>query len=705
MSTTGDNSNDFMEILPSNSEEESEPEVLMEVQSKKKKGKDRGKAKNQDESKGKRKKPSTAWDHFSEIPGDSNYAKCLYCNAKISCSAANGTNAMKRHTMRCKKTPFFIDKRQTILDFESKTRVNTDGTVETVSVPKLWRFNQDEIRKAIAEMIIIDELPFSFVEREGFSKLCKVAIPDFILVSCATITRDCYGLFIENRKKLKSFFKNLTSRVCLTSDTWTSGQNLSYMCLTAHFIDDNWNLHKKIINFCPIAGHSGELIGRAVEKCLLECGLKRVLTLTVDNASSNDLAIKYLKEVINLWDDCVLNAELLHMRCAAHILNLVVKDGLKEVDKAIVKVRAAVKWVRSSPARLQKFNACILEENLSCKGLVSLDIETRWNSTYNMLKTALIFRKAFKNLKTKFSPYVRELEKVGGAPDDADWDRVAVFLPFLEIFYDATLSLSGSRYVTCNAVVEQIYDIGYAINAHLSDQDKGLREMAQLMKGKYDKYWTNVNNVNILMFIALVLDPRLKLKYVEWIVQRSYDYINSISMCERIRDTLVKLFDFYASSQPAKKIGSCSRVTNDNIGIDTTEVEGKRSKRSRLRKEYVNETGKFTSEVTTELDKYLGSECEDNDDDEFNILSWWSGQGKTYPILISMARDVLAIPVSSVASESAFSTGGRVLDQFRTSLTPRMVEALICCQDWIRSSQGPICIEESLLELESIEEG
>ena len=55
------------------------------------------------------------------------------------------------------------------------------------------------------------------------------------------------------------------------------------------------------------------------------------------------------------------------------------------------------------------------------------------------------------------------------------------------------------------------------------------------------------------MFIALVIDLRLKLKYVEWIVQRSYDYINSISMCERIRDTLVKLFDFYASSQLIKK--------------------------------------------------------------------------------------------------------------------------------------------------------
>lgn len=65
------------------------------------------------------------------------------------------------------------------------------------------------------------------------------------------------------------------------------------MYLTAHFIDDSWNLHKRIINFCPVAGHSGELIGRAVEKCLVEWDLKKIPTITVDNASSNDVAIQY----------------------------------------------------------------------------------------------------------------------------------------------------------------------------------------------------------------------------------------------------------------------------------------------------------------------------------------------------------------------------------------------------------------------------
>ncbi|KAK9018642.1 hypothetical protein V6N11_001612 [Hibiscus sabdariffa] len=50
-------------------------------------------------------------------------------------------------------------------------------------------------------------------------------------------------------------------------------------------------------------------------------------------------------------------------------------------------------------------------------------------------------------MKTKCIPYTKELRKVGGPPDDEDWDKVTAFLPFLEIFYEATLSFSGSRLV------------------------------------------------------------------------------------------------------------------------------------------------------------------------------------------------------------------------------------------------------------------
>uniref|UniRef100_A0A3Q7I597 HAT C-terminal dimerisation domain-containing protein n=1 Tax=Solanum lycopersicum TaxID=4081 RepID=A0A3Q7I597_SOLLC len=69
-----------------------------------------------------------------------------------------------------------------------------------------------------------------------------------------------------------------------------------------------------------------------------------------------------------------------------------------------------------------------------------------------------------------------------------------------------------------------------------------------------------------------------------------------------------------------------------------------------------------------------------------------------------MARDVLSIPVSSVASECSFSTGGRILDSFRSSLTPKLVQALVCLQDWLRSEPQPISIEEDLDFLEQLKE-
>lgn len=65
-----------------------------------------------------------------------------------------------------------------------------------------------------------------------------------------------------------------------------------------------------------------------------------------------------------------------------------------------------------------------------------------------------------------------------------------------------------------------------------------------------------------------------------------------------------------------------------------------------------------------------------------DILQYWRTNADCYPPLALMARDLLAVPISTVASESAFSTGSRVLDSFCSNLKPSTVEALICLRDW-----------------------
>ena len=70
-----------------------------------------------------------------------------------------------------------------------------------------------------------------------------------------------------------------------------------------------------------------------------------------------------------------------------------------------------------------------------------------------------------------------------------------------------------------------------------------------------------------------------------------------------------------------------------------------------------------------------------------------------------MARDILAIPISTVASESVFSTSGRVLNAFRSSLTPKIMEALICTSDWLRQGSNHVLVEEAIEELENFEKG
>jgi len=114
-------------------------------------------------------------------------------------------------------------------------------------------------------------------------------------------------------------------------------------------------------------------------------------------------------------------------------------------------------------------------------------------------------------------------------------------------------------------------------------------------------------------------------------------------------------------------------------------------------------TSKSDVHNKSEIDRYLMEDVE-KPNVNFDILNWWKVNSSKFPVLAKIARIVLAIPITTVASESTFSTGGHVLDPFRRSLASKTVEALVCAQNWLRSkplSNGNGCDTEMVEDPES----
>jgi hypothetical protein len=72
---------------------------------------------------------------------------------------------------------------------------------------------------------------------------------------------------------------------------------------------------------------------------------------------------------------------------------------------------------------------------------------------------------------------------------------------------------------------------------------------------------------------------------------------------------------------------------------------------------------------------------------KLDIIAFWEGNQFIYPKVDCMAHDILSIHVSTIASESTFSVGECVIYQFKSSLKPYIVEALVCTKDWLYGEQ------------------
>ena len=217
---------------------------------------------------------------------------------------------------------------------------------------------------------------------------------------------------------------SFTTKVALTTDIWTSSHNhTSYLGITMHYIDNNWDLKKCILDFIPIEGsHSSRLILDKIINLLQEFNLNnRIISLTTDNGS-NMLACG--RDLANELEICFCNLSFSHKRCAAHIINLAVKAGMKHLDTSIMKLRRFVIKIRNSQVLLDDLKSICRIKNKEFLMPIQ-DVETRWNATYQMIERQIVMQDVMEILVNSHENILKSLY-----PTSSEWPKIMVYILF-----------------------------------------------------------------------------------------------------------------------------------------------------------------------------------------------------------------------------------------------------------------------------------
>ncbi|KAL4586056.1 hypothetical protein LXL04_010687 [Taraxacum kok-saghyz] len=333
---------------------------------------------------------------------EKKYAECLFCMKLLKADGTlNGTTGLNRHWRGCKANP---ENQKSDDDKQSKLSFKKDPTGE--GHVYTWKHDEVRIAKAILGIFTIGELPFKWLENEACIELVNAVNGRVILPSRHTASRNVSQLYLDERS---------------------------------------------------------EDMARELLVCIHEWGMKKVMSMTVDNAKSNDVAIKYLvKKLPNVYD----NGNQFHIRCMAYIINLIMKMGLKHQNYHVECVQNAVKYIRGSTQRIKKFKKAMKDVAVDTKRFLCGETPTRWNSTFELLTSAYDVRDAF----VEFG-----MQDVDRVPEFKDFEEIKKTIDFLENFKTKTEKVSCSTKPLIHQFTREILDISLHLTNWSLDPNNKLR--------------------------------------------------------------------------------------------------------------------------------------------------------------------------------------------------------------------------------------
>ena len=193
-----------------------------------------------------------------------------------------------------------------------------------------------------------------------------------------------------------------------------------------------------------------------------------------------------------------------------------------------------------------------------------------------MLSDVLKFKVVFEKLKAEdmlYNDYFLEVEEDGhkrvGPPTTEGWEEMHRLVKFLKIFFDSTLAFSTSKTIMSTICYNEIVIIERNLIALRNSKDGMIQIQAKEMRNKFEKYWDGLLNMNPLVIIASVFDPRNKMQFAFICFDQLYgnDSLESGHLRTSIRALMKSLYEEYVSKLSSSSQGdSLSNVIDNGRG-------------------------------------------------------------------------------------------------------------------------------------------
>ncbi|CAA6658762.1 unnamed protein product [Spirodela intermedia] len=622
-----------------------------------------------------RKLRSAVWNEMTkEHRGDGSYvAICNHCKKRMVGNSASGTTHLKNHLRLCAFCAAFkrakcsqTDVGQLFLEASELKKVGANGL-------DCFKFDPERSRQDFARMLILHDYPLAMVDHIGFRTFLRNLQPQFRLMPRDAIQADCNRIYKDEREKFQEALVKARSRISLAGGLWVTTGRSQYLSLTCHFVDDDWKLQKKILNFVKLkSARDSSEISKAIEEKVSEWQISsKLFGLVLDDSFGTEALVEDLV-YSQFSSELLLDPELFPMQCWARILNLIVQDGLKNTG--------SVGHVRKSRSRRGCFQRCAQQFGEPGRPLL-LDSPLRWQTTFLMLETALEYRDVFTHLPGFDRSYSLP-------PSAADWDAVQAIVDCVSLFHEATSRFSCSKYPTINFFFVDLCSLYVKLKEWCNSPSPCIQSMAAKM---FERFANHLNGLNLLLVLGSILDPRFKMKSVDYLFGQIY-FDNFSERIYDVQEAFLKLYKAY-SAQYERVVMSQASETSANNESPCGEHQPGRSVQpsSKNTLDFMRKgLGRLLLETSLvqprklDIDLYLEEDVIVSDDDHFDVLKWWMQHAERYPVLSMMARDILAVPVSVAASKSASGPKNMVVDHHLRCLDPHAAQSLLCAQDWLR---------------------